>query len=144
MNLLTGRIYLDFRSEEPLYAQMVRQIEVLVRQGILKPGDQLPTVRELAIDLRVNFSTIARVYKILDEQKLISTQRGRGTYIWDEGEHQSVTNGSDTNALKEDRSDLATRLAQKLFKEGLQLGLTQAEIMNAVNQELAREKWPKS
>jgi GntR family transcriptional regulator len=84
LNALTGRIHLDFRSEEPLYIQMVRQIELLVKDGSLKPGDQLPTVRELAIEQRVNFSTIARVYRILDEQKLISTQRGRGTYIWDE------------------------------------------------------------
>jgi len=85
LNVLTGRIRLDFRSDEPIYGQIVRQIEGLVVDGTLKPGDQLPTVRELAIDLRINFSTVARAYRILDEKRLISTQRGRGTYIWDEG-----------------------------------------------------------
>jgi GntR family transcriptional regulator len=84
LNALTGRIHLDFRSEAPLYMQMMQQIEILVKNGVLKPGAQLPTVRELAIELRVNYSTIARVYRILDEQKLISTQRGRGTYIWED------------------------------------------------------------
>ncbi len=84
MNELPGRIHLDFRSGEPIYLQIVRQIEEMVRQGSLKQGDQLPTVRELATDLRINFSTVARAYNILDEERLISTQRGRGTYIWEE------------------------------------------------------------
>jgi GntR family transcriptional regulator len=84
LNELTGQIQLDFRSSEPIYLQIVRQIEGLVRKGTLKQGDQLPTVRELATELRINFSTVARAYKILDEGRLISTQRGRGTYIWEE------------------------------------------------------------
>lgn len=63
--------------------QIVRQVEQLVREGVLSPGEQLPTVRQMAIDLRINFSTVARAYHILDERKLISTQRGRGTYIWE-------------------------------------------------------------
>ena len=82
---LSEHIRLDFRSQEPIYLQIVRQVEKLVREGSLEPGDQLPTVRQMAIDLRINFSTVARAYKILDEQKLISTQRGRGTYISEEG-----------------------------------------------------------
>ena len=48
MNELTGQIQLDFRSSEPITLQIVRQVEELVRQGRLKQGDQLPTVRELA------------------------------------------------------------------------------------------------
>ena len=84
MNDLTRRIQLDFRSGESITIQIVRQIEELVRSGVLKKGDQLPTVRELATELRINFSTVARAYKLLDEVRVISTQRGRGTYIWDE------------------------------------------------------------
>jgi len=52
--------------------------------GGLKPGDQLPTVRALASDLRVNFNTVARAYRILDDARIISTQQGRGTYILEE------------------------------------------------------------
>jgi GntR family transcriptional regulator len=84
LNGLTGRIQLDFRSSESITIQIVRQIEELVQAGALKKGDQLPTVRELATELRINFSTVARAYKLLDEVRVISTQRGRGTYIWDE------------------------------------------------------------
>lgn len=81
MDALAGRIHLDFRSGEPIFKQIVRQMEDLVSNGTFKPGDQLPTVREVAIDLRINFSTVARAYRILDERRLISTQRGRGTFI---------------------------------------------------------------
>jgi GntR family transcriptional regulator len=84
LNRLSGKIVLDFRADEPLYLQIVHQIEQLVAQGELKQGDQLPTVRELATELRINFNTVGRAYHLLDEAHLISTQRGRGTYIWEE------------------------------------------------------------
>ena len=74
---------IDFRSGLPIYAQIVEQIRHMLAGGKLKQGDQLPTVRQLATDLRVNFNTIARAYRLLDEAGLISTQQGRGTYIWE-------------------------------------------------------------
>jgi GntR family transcriptional regulator len=75
------QIYLDFRSGIPIYVQIIEQIKHLIATGELLPGDQLPTVRQLANDLRVNFNTIARAYRILDDAGVISTQHGRGTYI---------------------------------------------------------------
>jgi GntR family transcriptional regulator len=72
---------LDFRSGIPIYIQVEEHIRQSVLRGELKPGDQLPTVRSLALDLRVNFNTIARAYRQLDEAGIISTQQGRGTYI---------------------------------------------------------------
>jgi GntR family transcriptional regulator len=75
------RIKLDFRSGVPIYVQIMEQIKQQVASGIIKPGDQLPTVRALAQDLRVNFNTIARAYRLLDEAGVISTQQGRGTYV---------------------------------------------------------------
>lgn len=76
-------IQLDFRSGQPIYLQIVEQIRQMVARGDLRPGDQLPTVRQLATDLRVNFNTVARAYRLLDESGLISTQHGRGTYVWE-------------------------------------------------------------
>jgi GntR family transcriptional regulator len=72
---------IDFRSGIPIYLQVVERIKERLASGQLKPGDQLPTVRSLALDLRVNFNTIARAYRIMDEAGIISTQQGRGTYI---------------------------------------------------------------
>jgi len=72
---------LDFRSHVPIYLQIIERIEYQVASAELRPGDQLPTVRQLAADLRVNFNTVARAYRLLDEAGLISTQQGRGTYV---------------------------------------------------------------
>ena len=76
-------IQINFRSGIPIYIQIMDQIRQMVATGDLKPGDQLPTVRQLAIDLQVNWNTVARAYRLLDEAGLISTQQGRGTYIWE-------------------------------------------------------------
>jgi GntR family transcriptional regulator len=64
-------IQIDFRSGQPIYLQIVEQIRQMVARGELQPGDQLPTVRQLATDLRVNFNTVARAYRLLDEAGLI-------------------------------------------------------------------------
>ena len=74
-------IEINFRSEEPIYLQIIQQIESQVLNGQLKSGDQLPPVRELAQELNVNFNTVARAYRLLDENGLISTQQGRGTFL---------------------------------------------------------------
>jgi GntR family transcriptional regulator len=74
---------LDFRSHVPIYLQIVERMQALIATGALGPGDQLPTVRQLAADLRVNFNTIARAYRMLDEAGVISTQQGRGTFVLD-------------------------------------------------------------
>jgi GntR family transcriptional regulator len=57
------------------------QVKHAIATQELKPGTQLPTVRQLAADLRINFNTVARAYRLLDEEGIISTQHGRGTYI---------------------------------------------------------------
>ncbi len=72
---------IDFRSGIPIYLQVVERIKERIAGGSLVPGTQLPTVRSLALELRVNFNTIARAYRILDEVGIISTQQGRGTYV---------------------------------------------------------------
>lgn len=74
-------LLLDFHSGLPIYTQIVNQVQSQLANGILKPGDQLPTVRALASELRVNFNTVARAYRIMDEARIISTQQGRGTFI---------------------------------------------------------------
>jgi GntR family transcriptional regulator len=72
---------IDFRSGLPIYIQVVECIKERIAGGWITPGEQLPTVRSLAMELRVNFNTIARAYRILDEVGIISTQQGRGTYV---------------------------------------------------------------
>ena len=90
MNNVSAKVKVDFRSDEPLYLQIARQIEELVANEELIVGDQLPTVREMAAELSINFNTVARAYRLLDETKIISTQRGRGTYIWEKPTEETV------------------------------------------------------
>ena len=113
MNPLTGKIKLDFRSNEPIYLQIARQVEQLVVKGELRLGDQLPTVRELATELRINFNTVSRAYRVLDETRLISTQRGRGTYIWEEPTEET---------LKQLKKKSLEELARIYRKQVAQLG----------------------
>jgi GntR family transcriptional regulator len=72
---------IDLTTHIPAYAQIMGQVKQAIASGKLSPGDQLPTVRQLAADLRINFNTVARAYRLLDEEGIISTQHGRGTYI---------------------------------------------------------------
>lgn len=96
-------IRLDFRSGVPIYVQIMEYIKELVLRGELKPGEQLPTVRQLATDLRVNFNTVARAYRMLDDAGIISTQHGRGTYIWDLPDEET------TNRLRQESLEAITK-----------------------------------
>ena len=95
--------------------------------GILKPGDQLPTVRALAEELRVNFNTVARAYRILDEARIISTQQGRGTYITD------VPPPKVSERL---RKESLEALTQRYFSEAMRLGFSRSEISQIVKDQL--------
>lgn len=76
-------IEINFQTHIPIYIQIMDQIKHKIAASELSPGDQLPTVRQMAADLRVNFNTIARAYRLMDEDGIISTQHGRGTFILD-------------------------------------------------------------
>ncbi len=74
-------IVVDVGSPEPVYEQIVRQIHDGVNSGRLQPGTALPTVRQLAGDLDVNRNTVARAYKLLEEQGVILTAGRKGTFV---------------------------------------------------------------
>ena len=69
------------RSALPIYRQIIEQIRRAVASGQLAPGDQLPSVRDLAAQLLVNPNTVARVYRDLERDGLLETRRGQGTYV---------------------------------------------------------------
>lgn len=72
---------LDEHSPLPLYAQLSGQIRQAIARGSLVPEVQLPTIRELGVQLRINPNTVVRVYADLQREGLIATQRGRGTFV---------------------------------------------------------------
>lgn len=126
---MVSSIEIDFRSSEPIYTQIVNQIQQMVAEGDLKQGDQLPTVRQLATDLRVNFNTVARAYRILDEAGLISTQQGRGTYIWEQPSEQMV---------HELRRQSLEDLTRRYLHEAQRLGYGVEEVRSVLDNLLGR------
>ena len=74
-------IQIDSADATPIYAQLDRAIRVAIATGKMRPGDQLPTVRQLAVDLQVNANTVARVYSELERAGVIETRRGVGSFI---------------------------------------------------------------
>ncbi len=122
---------LDFHSGLPIYTQIVNQIQSQLVNGILKPGDQLPTVRALASDLRVNFNTVARAYRILDEARIISTQQGRGTYI---------TEIPPPEVSEKLRHESLAALTQRFIAEAFRLGFSEREVSQMVRDSLKLSK----
>src|SRR6266516_1635451 len=80
---MAAPLSIDPRDPTPLHAQLERAIRVAIATDRLRPGDQLPTVRQLAVDLRINANTVARVYLALEREGVVSTKRCVGTFIAD-------------------------------------------------------------
>ncbi len=120
-------LQIDFRSGLPIYTQIVNQVQAQVVGGILKPGDQLPTVRALAEEMRVNFNTVARAYRILDEERIISTQQGRGTYI---------TEIPPPKVSERLRKESLEALTQRYISEAMRLDFSKDEITEIVHVQL--------
>ncbi len=120
---------IDFRSGIPIYLQVVERIKEHLASGQLKPGDQLPTVRALAADLRVNFNTIARAYRIMDEAGIISTQQGRGTYILEAPSPETI--GSIRVQALED-------LTRRYIADAERLGGTPEQLKKILSEQVAR------
>lgn len=118
---------IDFRSGLPIYTQIVNQVQAQVVAGVLKPGDQLPTVRALAEELRVNFNTVARAYRILDEERIISTQQGRGTYI---------TEIPPPDVSEKLRRETLEALTERFIGEAMRLDFSKSEISQMVRDQL--------
>ncbi|GHV94804.1 hypothetical protein AGMMS50293_11240 [Spirochaetia bacterium] len=74
---------LDPANGVPIYRQIIQQIEYAILSGRMRPGDRLPTIRSLAVDLKTNPNTIAKAYGELEIRGILATQVGSGTYISD-------------------------------------------------------------
>jgi GntR family transcriptional regulator len=77
----TALVALDPKDRTPIYAQLDHGLRAAIATGRLAAGDQLPTVRQLAVDLRINANTVARVYAELERADIIETRRGIGSFV---------------------------------------------------------------
>ncbi len=74
-------IRIDSKSGVPFYRQIIEQVKYAIARGDLGPGDQLPTVRQLAVDLEINPNTVIRAYRELEIEGVLETQQGSGTFV---------------------------------------------------------------
>lgn len=89
----------DPRSGVPIYVQLIDQVKRSIAVGALHPGERLPTVKQLAVDLTVNPNTVARAYRDLERESVIATSPGRGSFV-SEGDAQTRRTVSDVAAVK--------------------------------------------
>ena len=78
---MTAVVSIDPRDRTPIYAQLNRALRAAIAAGRLRLGDQLPTVRQLAVDLQINANTVARVYTDLERDGVLETRRGVGSFV---------------------------------------------------------------
>ncbi|NLN22275.1 MAG: GntR family transcriptional regulator [Syntrophomonadaceae bacterium] len=113
---------IDFDSGIPIYIQLKNEIKYAIATGKIPPGSQLPTVRQLAVDLKVNVNTISRVYSELEKEGVLSTRQGKGTFV-------SEKNVMKTNGRNKERLD---QLVDKLFIEAFELGFSPEELLEYI------------
>jgi GntR family transcriptional regulator len=111
-------IVIHINAPEPVYEQIVRQIHDAVKSGTLKPDTPLPTVRQLAGDLVVNRNTVARAYRILEEQGVILTAGRKGTFIRQDAVRE----------VAKVRTTRAERVMRRVVRTLLGEGLSRKEI----------------
>ncbi len=113
----------------PLYAQLERSIRLGIATGRLRPDTQLPTVRQLAVDLRVNANTVAKVYRDLERAGLVETRRGVGTFV--------KTPPPAVMPAKE-RERLMRDLADRFLAEAAMQGFSIDEVLTHIKERLSK------
>ncbi len=109
---------MEFEENVPIYLQIVILIKKRIIQGTLKPGDKIPSVRELAEEVKVNPNTISRAYQELERQRITETKRGMGTFI-----------SGDENMMGVIRSEFSAEMVMRFIKEMRNTGFSDEEIL---------------
>jgi GntR family transcriptional regulator len=125
----------DPRSGVPIYLQVIEQIKRSVAIGILGAGEQLPTVKQLAVDLTINPNTVAKAYRELERDGVIETAPGRGSFVKSNGIAESTKQAA--NDVARDAIDGAIREAKSI---GLQANEVRALAETAIGRWFREEK----
>ncbi len=114
----------------PLYAQLSRAIQFAITTGRLKIGEQLPTVRQLAVELRVNANTVAKVYAELEREGVLETRRGVGTFVC--ARHFDARNHQDLNKHLQE-------LVDRFVEEAGAMGLSVDDLLDELQSRHKKE-----
>lgn len=113
------KFLLDYSSGMPIYRQIIDQIRFGIASGQLKLGEQLPTVRALAVELKVNLNTVSKAYKELEIKNILETQQGTGTFI----------NKTDHVVLEKEREDKLKEICTQFSSVVLSYGFSLNEVI---------------
>lgn len=116
-------ISVDSNSRVPIYEQIINKIEELVILGILAPGEQIPSIRDLAISLGVNPNTIKKAYDILNDKHIIRSDSTKGTFIND-----------DIDALREKKIKLMIEEINEIISALEELGIKKEDILKKIKE----------
>lgn len=120
-------IILDYQDRRPIYEQVVEKFRVLIINGVLPPGSQMPSVRQLAMELSVNPNTIQRAYMELEQQGFIYPVKGRGNFV------------ADISAISKASKEQYESDLRELVHKGRKLGFTE-EDLNMIVKECYKEE----
>jgi GntR family transcriptional regulator len=126
------RFRLDLRSGVPVYRQLIDQVKAGIAAGTLSSGDQLPTVRQLAVDLAINPNTVLRAYRELELGGLLETQQGTGTFITDKKLHRDDS----------ERERQLNQLVGEFLARAGEAGFTAEELLTELR-ELVQDQAPR-
>jgi GntR family transcriptional regulator len=114
---------LDPKAGVPFYRQIIDQIKFGIASGNLKTGEQLPTVRAMAVDLKVNLNTVSKAYKELEIQNILETQQGTGTFI----------SASELKIPDKERRKKLQDICKEYLTIAYSYGFTKQDIINQLN-----------
>ena len=126
------RIRVDLRSKVPAYRQIIEQVQALVGAGAVAAGEQLPTIRSLAAEAHINFNTVARAYRLLDQVGAVSTQHGRGTYVVGRSSFRRPGQGAKARAAT------LENLTRDYLRATRRIGAGAKEVRTAIDRGLSR------
>ena len=121
---LAFSISIDGKSGVPLYRQIIEQVEFAVGRKDLEPGDQLPTVRQLAVELSINPNTVLRAYREMEIKGVLDTQQGSGTFI--SRQKSAIDEG--------ERERMLDQIVMELLARASRYGFSTAEVLSRLHE----------
>lgn len=115
-------INIDYRKNQPIYEQIVNEVERFVAAGAIAPGEKIPSVRVLASELGINPNTVKKAYDLLEEKKVIVTLSTKGTFI-----------SEDIKAVRDERVNKIYQDVFEKIEELKKLGISEEEFLKTIN-----------
>ena len=122
-------ITIDYKDRRPIYEQIVSSIEDLAVRGVLESDSQLPSVRQLAVELSINPNTIQRAYSQLEKTGVIYSVKGKGNFV-----------AADPKRLREEKMEQILQEMEKLLRQALALGIGRERMENWLHSLLEKEE----